>query len=167
MKLETGGKLGLAVGGLALAVTFVGSWEGLRVKAYPDRLAANIPTVCYGETRGVKLGDQYTKAECDAMLAKALIEFESGLDKCMKPPAALPVETKVAFVSWSYNVGVGAACKSTIVKLVNRGETRAACDQLLRWTKAGGKVVQGLVNRRGAERDLCIAGLNKKKFTSN
>jgi lysozyme len=58
-------------------------------------------------------------------------------------------------------VGTGAACKSTIVKMVNRGETLAACDQLLRWTKAGGKVVEGLVNRRNAERNLCIFGLNK------
>lgn len=162
MKLETGGKIGLAAGGIALAVSFVGAWEGLRLTAYPDRIAGNIPTVCYGETRGVKLGDTYTKAECDTMLAKALVDFESGLDRCMKPPAPLSLQTKVAFVSWAYNVGTGAACKSTLVKMVNRGETRSACDQLLRWTKAGGKAVKGLVNRRNAERELCIAGLNKK-----
>ena len=94
------GKIGAAAGGLALAVAFIGGWEGLRLTAYPDRLAGGLPTVCYGETRGVSLGDSHTKAECDATLEAAVVQFETGLDRCMTPPTPLPLETKVAFVSW-------------------------------------------------------------------
>ena len=162
MKLPSG-KIGAAVDGLAMVVAFVGGWEGLRLTAYPDPIAGNIPTVCYGETRGVKLGDSYTKAECDAMLETAVIQFESGLDRCMKPSKPLPLETKVAFVSWAYNVGIGNACKSTLVKMVNSGNIAAACDQLPRWNRSGGKVVQGLTNRRNAERDLCLFGLKNRR----
>ena len=155
------GKLAGAVGGLALAVSLIGGWEGLRTTAYRDIIG--VPTVCYGETRGVKMGDKYTKAECDAMLEKAIVQFETGLDRCMVPPTVLPVKTKVAFVSWSYNVGVGAACRSTLVKLVNDGKYDAACDQLPRWNRSGGKVVQGLTNRRNQERGLCLSGLSERK----
>lgn len=155
------GKIGAMAGGLALAVAVIGGWEGLRLTAYPDRLAGNIPTVCYGETRGVRLGDSYTQAECDTMLQRAIVEFETGLDRCMNPPSQLPMETKVAFVSWSYNVGIGAACGSTLVRLVNRGDYVAACNQLPRWNRAGGVVVRGLSNRRQAEQQLCLHGLTE------
>lgn len=156
------GKIGAVAGGLALAVAFIGGWEGLRLTAYPDYLAGGIPTVCYGETRGVSLGDSHTKAECDAMLKAAVVQFETGLDRCMTPLKTLPLETKVAFVSWAYNVGAGAACDSTLVRMVNRGDFVGACNQLSRWNRAGGRVVQGLTNRRKAERDLCLFGLRAK-----
>ena len=161
MKLPNG-KIGAVAGGLALAVAFIGGWEGLRLTAYPDRLAGGIPTVCYGETRGVSLGDSHTKAECDAMLEAAVVQFETGLDRCMTPPTPLPLETKVAFVSWAYNVGTGAACGSTLVRMVNRGDYAGACNQLPRWNRADGRVVQGLTNRRNAERDLCLFGLEEQ-----
>lgn len=151
------GKVGAAVGAMALAVSFVGGWEGLSLVAYRD--IGNVPTVCYGETRGVKMGDKYTKAECDAMLEKALIQFESGLDRCMATPTPLPVKTKVALVSWSYNVGIGAACKSTLVRLANQGEYTSACNQLSRWNRDNGKVINGLTKRRESERRLCLDGL--------
>ena len=62
---------GMVTGVAAMAVTTTGPNEGLKLVAYPDRLAHNLPTVCYGETRGVELGMRFTKAECDAMLVKA------------------------------------------------------------------------------------------------
>lgn len=152
-------KIAAAAGGLALATAFIGQWEGLRLNAYRD--IGGVPTVCYGETRGVKMGDKHTKAECDAMLQRAIIQFETALDGCLASPKPLPVKTKVALVSWSYNVGTGAACKSTLVKLMNSGQYRAACDQLTRWNKDNGKVVKGLVNRRAEERELCLAGISE------
>lgn len=159
--MKSSGKLATAAGALALAVSFIGSWEGLRTLAYPDKLADDLPTVCYGETRGVKLGDKYTKAECDAMLQKSVVQFEAGLDKCLT--VTLPVQTKIALVSWTYNVGSEAACKSTLVKKANAGNLVGACDELLRWNKANGRVVQGLTNRREAERALCLQGLISAK----
>ena len=83
--------------------------------------------------------------------------YEAGLDRCLTAP--VPGKTKVAFLSWTYNVGVGAACGSTLVRLANAGALRGACDQLLRWNRAGGKIVRGLTNRREAERQLCLEGV--------
>ncbi|WPZ24853.1 lysozyme [Sulfitobacter pontiacus] len=154
-KAGVGGAAAIAVA----AAAFIGPWEGLRTTAYPDRLARNIPTVCYGETRGVSLGDVYTKAECDAMLAKAVQEFHVGLKKCIPSLPRLPEDVQVAFTSWSYNVGLGAACSSTLARKANAGDLEGACNELPRWNRASGRVVKGLSNRRGAERALCLGAL--------
>lgn len=142
---------------MVLAVSLVGAWEGLRTVAYRDLV--NVPTVCYGETRGVKMGDRYTKAECDAMLGEGLRDFEKGMRKCLDQPDSIPDKTYVAFLSFSYNVGVGAFCKSTLVRKANAGDLRGACNELPRWNKAGGRVVKGLVNRRKDELRICLEGL--------
>lgn len=147
---------GLAAAVLA-AAAFIGPWEGLRTEAYHD--IVGVPTVCYGETRGVEMGDSYTKAECDAMLAEAVAGFRVKLQSCLPSLPALPEGVQVAFTSWAYNVGTGAACRSTLVRLANAGDLRGACNQLPRWNRAGGKVVRGLSNRRGAERALCLEAL--------
>lgn len=145
---------------LALAVPFVGEWEGLRLTAYRDPVG--IWTVCYGETKGVKPGDTYTRAECDAMLAREIIAYRDGLDRHFLPDTRatrLPVSRHVAFASLAYNVGVAAAGKSTAVRRLNAGRVTGACDALTWWNKAGGRVLRGLVRRRAAEFDLCMAGV--------
>ena len=145
---------------LAAAAAFVGPWEGERTEAYLDRVASPpVWTVCYGETRGVKAGDRYSSAECSAMLMDALGEFRDQLVKCVPALPQQPEGVQVALVSWSYNVGPSAACSSTLAKRANAGRWRDACNQLPRWNKAGGRTVQGLVNRRAAEQRLCLAAL--------
>jgi len=64
-----------------------------------------------------------------------------------------------AYVSWAYNVGAAAACKSTLVKKLNRSDYVGACNELLRWNRAGGRVLPGLVKRRKAERNMCLGVL--------
>lgn len=144
---------------VAASAAFVAPWEGLRELAYLD--IAGIPTVCFGETEGVSIGDVHSPAECRAMLERRVSEFAGGLGKCLK--ADLPEGTAVAFVSWSYNVGLGAACRSTLVRKANAGDLFGACDELLRWDKArvNGELrrINGLANRRAAERDLCVRSL--------
>jgi len=145
---------------LAAAVTFDGPWEGMKTEAYLDRIAQPpVWTVCYGETRGVQAGDRYTPQECADLLLVALADFRADLVKCIPSLPAQPEGVQVALVSWSYNVGTGAACRSTLAKRANAGDWRAACDQLLRWDKAGGVVVRGLTNRRKAEHALCVGAL--------
>ena len=141
----------------AAAVAIVGTWEGLRLTAYSD--VVGVPTVCYGETYGVKLGDTRTKAECDAMLMRSLRRHEAGMRKCLKDPDAIPGKSYVAFVSLTYNIGVGAFCRSTARKRLNRGDVRGACDAAIWFKKAGGRTLKGLVNRRAAEQRLCLEGL--------
>lgn len=156
-RLRTAAKVVTAAG--ALAVAFVGGWEGKRNHAYRD--IVGVPTICFGETRGVKIGDYASDEECKAMLGDALLEFETGMRKCLKKPDAIPDKPYVAFLSLSYNIGIGAFCKSTLVKRVNAGDIAGGCDALLSWNKAGGRVVQGLVKRRKAERQMCFEGLKE------
>lgn len=153
-------KLGAVTGSaaaIAIAVQFIGGWEGLRTEAYRD--VVGVWTLCYGETRGVKPGQSATVAECDSMLARGIADFERDLDRCLADPALIPVETKIAMVSWAYNVGTGAACRSTLVRKANAGDLRGACEELPRWNRAGGRVIRGLTNRRVTERALCLRGL--------
>jgi GH24 family phage-related lysozyme (muramidase) len=137
------------------AAPFVAQWEGLRTQAYQDVIG--VWTVCFGETKGVSPGDVYTVAECEGMLDEELQRYAVALGKCLK--ASLPEGAAVAFLSWSYNVGTGAACRSTLVRKANAGDLFGACDELLRWNRAGGRVVRGLVNRRKSEHELCIGSL--------
>lgn len=146
-----------AVGILCVAV--VAKHEGLRTAAYRDPVG--IPTVCFGETRGVKMGDKYTVAQCKDMLGKRLMEFEDGVERCIKNPAAIPDKSWVVFISFAYNVGTGAFCKSSVARKANAGDLRGACDALLAWTKAGGRTLKGLVTRRQQERKLCLEGLSE------
>ena len=92
------------------------------------------------------------------MLGDALIEFEVGMRKCMRNPDAIPDGPYVAALSLSYNIGTGAYCRSSVRKLLDAGQIRQACDAFRRFTKAGGFRLQGLVNRREAERALCLKG---------
>ena len=141
----------------AAAIALVGAWEGLRLNAYRD--VVGVPTVCYGETRGVKLGDEHTRAECEAMLLVSLQKHEFGMRKCLKRPDDIPVPSYVAFVSLTYNIGVGAFCRSTARKRLDVGDLKGACDAGAWFNRAGGRVISGLVNRRSAEHRLCLEGL--------
>lgn len=144
---------------MAAGVALVGAWEGLRTVAYRD--VVGIPTVCFGETRGVKMGDRYTVDECKAMLGDGLVEFEAGMRKCLTRPDAIPDGAYVAFLSLSYNIGTGAFCRSTVARRANAGDIAGACDAILAWNKAGKplRVVKGLTNRRAAEREMCLEGV--------
>lgn len=142
---------------MSTAVAFIGGWEGLRTEAYRDVIG--VWTICYGETKGVKAGDRYTAAECDQKLAQEIRAYEAALDKCLT--ADVPVGMKIALVSWTYNVGPGAACRSTLVRKANAGDLAGACNELPRWNRAGGRVWQGLINRRGAERAMCHKALKE------
>ncbi|GAB5431203.1 MAG: hypothetical protein EpisKO_05730 [Epibacterium sp.] len=146
---------GVAVAVAIAAAPMVAQFEGLRTQAYKD--VVGIWTVCFGETKGVGPGDEYTVAECEAMLDEELRAYAVELGKCLKAP--LPEGAAVAFLSWSYNVGTGAACRSTAVRKANAGDLFGACDELLRWNRAGGRVVRGLVIRREKEHSLCVGSL--------
>lgn len=139
---------------IAICVGCVASFEGLRTVAYRDPVG--IPTVCFGETNGVRLGDKYTAEECRAMLGGRVAEFGRAVDRCVT--VELPPARKAALVSFAYNVGVSAFCSSTLVKKLNRGDVSGACNELPRWTKAKGFELPGLVKRREQERQLCLEG---------
>jgi lysozyme len=137
---------------VALALPFTAYHEGLRLKAYLDPIG--IPTICYGETLGVEMGQEKTKAECDALFEARLGFFAYAVDAAISP--SMSPYTHAALTSWTYNVGIGAMQKSTLVRLMNEGRTVEACNELPKWNKAGGRVLPGLVKRREDERKLCL-----------
>jgi lysozyme len=143
---------------MTMAVALTGSFEGLRTTAYHDP-GNGTPTVCYGETRGVKLTDKYSPTECKAMLATGLVQFETQMDACIKDPAKIPDKSYVAFLDLTYNIGASAFCHSTVAKDINAGNIVAACKAVTAFDRAGGRVLPGLVARRAKEKALCLQGL--------
>lgn len=79
--------------------------------------------------------------------------------KCLSNPDAIPDKPYVAFLSLSYNIGTAGFCRSSLPRYINAGDIRTACNLLPAFNRAGGRVVQGLVNRRRAEQKLCLEGL--------
>lgn len=140
---------------VALAIAVVGAFEGYSATAYPDIIG--VPTICYGETKGVHLGDKATRAQCDEKLSSRLVEFNEGVNSCIN--VDLPDSRRVAFVSLAYNIGTAAFCKSTVVRKINAGDVAGSCDAILMWNKAGGSVRNGLTQRRKKERELCLQGV--------
>lgn len=139
-------------------MAFVGLWEGDEPTVYRD--IVGVPTVCNGHTGpDVKVGDVWTKEQCDAILIKDINKHGEGVLAC----TAVPINQNQydAFASLTFNIGVNAFCKSTLVRHLNAGEYASACRQILRWDRAGGKKVKGLTNRRKAEYELCIKPIPK------
>jgi len=144
-----------------VAVPLVAKWEGKRNAAYRD--IVGVLTICYGHTKGVRITDVMTDAECDALLRAELLEYRHGLHGYFTPETIqgrLTPERDAAYVSLAYNVGIGGAGRSTAVRRLNAGDIRGGCAALGWWNKAGGRVVRGLVNRRAEETELCLEGLN-------
>lgn len=164
MALKTSHKVGVTAGAVVLCCSMVAPYEGLWLTAKPDKLAYNIPTVCYGETEGVKLGDTYTKAQCDEKLRKKLPRYLGSAASCITVPVS--ERTLAAYGSLTYNIGEKAFCHSTVVKKLNAGDPFGSCDAMLAWSHSGGKFVQGLYNRRVKERADCLRGINDIKLPS-
>lgn len=157
MKTSTkiGGTAGAAVAVIMAAAAIVQPWEGRELVAYRD--IVGVWTICDGDTSDVRPGQVAAPAECDVRLYANLKRYHAGLRNCLV--GTLPLKTEAAWVSWTYNVGVGAACSSTLVRKANAGDLAGACNELPRWNRAGGREVRGLTNRREAERKLCLEGL--------
>jgi len=141
-----------------ICATLVAGFEGLATHTYHDTLAHGLPTVCYGETEGVKMGDVYTPQECKDMLAAKLPRYWEEISRCITVP--ISDNEKAAYTSFAYNVGSAGFCGSNVRKRLNAGDHKGACNGLMAWNHASGHEVRGLTRRRAAERDLCLKGLS-------
>jgi len=151
------GALGAAVGAAVLiAAPVIMKWEGKRNDPYLD--IVNVPTVCWGHTGGVERGRRYSNAECEALLSEDITKHILPVIKCVPEITDRPYQL-AASASLAFNIGTGAYCKSTVAKRFRAKNWRGGCDAILNWKMAGGRVVQGLVNRRMDERRLCLTGL--------
>jgi lysozyme len=127
-------------------------WEGFRAAAY--RCSANVWTVGYGTTAGVKRGDTITHADALDRLMSHLEGDARAVDSAVTVP--LEPHERDALISFAYNVGRSAFRASTLLRLLNAGFKAGAAEQFLRWNRAGGQIVLGLVKRRTAERNLFL-----------
>lgn len=142
-------------GALAIAAVMIPDFEGVRYEPYRD--VVGIQTVCYGHTgNDIMTGKKYTESECRALLNKDLNTVARQIDPYIKYP--IPETMRGALYSFAYNVGAGNFKTSTLLFRVNKGDTQGACEQLRRWTYAGGVEWKGLVTRREVEREVCLWG---------
>ena len=133
------------------------SFEGLRLNAYDD--GVGVWTIGFGTTiypNGIKVkkGDTCTEAQAKAYMAHDLKKFESAVNSAVTVP--INQNQFDALVSLAYNIGTSAFKNSTLVKKLNAGDIRGAAAQFNVWNKGGGKVMQGLVNRRKSEKALFL-----------
>lgn len=150
-----------------LVVSFTGSQEGLRNEPYKD--AANVWTVCYGETN-VKM-QRYTTAECQAMLDTSLAGYAEGVKKYTTGFDTLPAGAKVAAISMAYNAGLANYQKSTFRKMLAEKKLPEACDQLPKWRFVAGKDCAirsngcyGVYRRRLDERAACRGEMDETRI---
>ena len=139
---------------VALASTVVLYSESIVLRGYRDPIG--IVTACAGHTRTATMRP-YTLPECARLLRDDLAEHDERMMRCVRVP--LSDGEHAGYLSFSFNVGTGAFCTSTLARKLNAGDRRGACAELSRWVYAGGEQLPGLVTRRAAERELCESEL--------
>jgi lysozyme len=121
-------------------------FEGLRTKAYLD--AAGVPTIGYGHTQGVRMGDVISEYWADMFLKADLYEVEKQVDSLghwNQPQFD-------ALVSFAFNLGFYKLKTSELLKKIQEGANmRAIKQEFMRWVWAGGQKLKGLERRRAWE----------------
>lgn len=134
-------------------VDMIKGFEGFR--QYPYTCPGGALTIGYGTTMKPGQYTSITKEQAEALLRRSISGFEKSVKSLVKVP--LSQNQYEALVSFTYNVGAGALKRSTLLTKLNAGDYQGAADELLRFTKSKGKVLQGLVKRREKERALFLA----------
>lgn len=133
-------------------IDLIKRWEGFVPHVYKD--AAGYPTIGYGHL--IKAGEHFasriSEGYAEQLLRQDIRIAEDAVNNYAKVP--LTENQFAALVSFTYNVGGGAFKKSTLLKKLNQGKYDAVPKELLRWNRAGGRVLQGLTNRRVDEGKL-------------
>lgn len=139
------------------AVRLIKQFEGFRPVAY--KCPAGIWTIGYGSTSidgiKVKQGDTITEQAALDDIYRRLNEIDKQITAVVRVP--LNSNQLNALLDFVYNLGIGNFRSSTLLRKLNDSDYRGAADELLRWNKSGGKVLNGLTRRREAERDLFLS----------
>lgn len=135
--------------------------EQLRLAAYMPT-PNDVPTIGYGHTAGVKMGDTCTPAQAEQWLREDCAEAEAAVNELVKVP--LNQNQFDALVSFTFNVGADIDADtiaeglgdSTLLRKLNAGDYAGAADEFPKWCKQAGIVLGGLVKRRARERELFL-----------
>jgi lysozyme len=126
-------------------------FEAKRLSAYIPR-PGDVPTIGYGHTRGVKMGDVCTDEQAVAWLQEDYVICEKDVNDHVNIP--LTQGEFDALVDFCFNLGGRSLNNSTLLRLLNAGEYKLAAHEFERWDMAGGKHMAGLLRRRLAEEAL-------------
>jgi lysozyme len=137
----------------AAGTALIQSFENCELAAYPD--GNGVPTIGWGHTAGVKLGDTCTAAQADQWF------FTDTGAACRSVTSLVDIAITQsqfdALVSLCFNIGAGHFCSSTLLRVLNAGNLMAAADQFLVWDVIAGQPSPGLQRRRAAERALFVS----------
>ena len=137
----------------ASALIGIAVHEGYKDHAYVpvegDRL-----TIGFGDAQGVRPGQRTDPVRALIRLGDQVGRFEHEMRACIGDVPLYQHEWD-AIISWAYNVGSEAACKSTLVRKLKTRDYLGACAELERWVYFKGQKLPGLVKRRSQERQLC------------
>lgn len=152
----------LGAGAANLTLETVADFEGYVPAAYVDPVG--IWTKCWGDTYDVTPGATYTFDECVRSLNKQVLAHAKPVMECVPELRERDDLVKASFVSMAYNIGVNGFCKSSVARKANAGDWRGACERIGSgiYTTAGGKKIEGLVDRRHIESDMCLRGLERE-----
>ena len=136
-------KMKISEDGLELIKKF----EGCETTAYQD--SVGVWTIGFGHTKGVEEGQPCSIEDAESMLANEMDEYEGYINNMVK--VDLQQHEFDALVAWVYNLGPTNLGESTMLKVLNGGQFDRVPEEMNRWTRAGGKILEGLVRRRQAE----------------
>lgn len=137
----------------AAALVGIALHEGYRDEAYTP-VPGDVPTIGFGTTEGVKMGDRITPPRAMVRLLDDASEFETAVRRCT--PVPMYQYEFDAYVSLTYNIGAGAFCSSTLARKLKVGDYAGACAEILRWDKFKGQPLPGLTKRRREEHAKCL-----------
>ena len=136
-------------------IALIKKFEGCELTAY--QCSANVWTLGYGHTKGVREGDECDVERAEGMLNNDLQEFERWVNELVK--VELSQHQFDALVAWTFNLGPTNLAESTMLIRLNVKDYEIVPTEMRRWNRAGGQVVDGLVRRREAEA-LLFSGAN-------
>jgi lysozyme len=136
--------------------------EGLVLQPYSDPIG--LKTICAGHLvqKGEKVKSSYTEEECMEIYASDWKKHLKQIDGAVRVPYASEWQRQ-ALNDFTFNLGINSVKGSTLLRLVNQGKHKEACEQLTRWVYAGGKKLKGLVIRRDKTMPYCLGELTPEK----
>lgn len=135
-----------------VAKRLIQDWEKCKLTAYPDPATGGAPWTCGWGAVGpdIQKGTIWSQSQADERLAWDLAKFATGVRKLVKDPAT---DNELgAMISLAYNVGLENFKNSTLLRKFNSGNHDGS--EFAKWVYANGKKMNGLINRRRAERKV-------------
>lgn len=138
----------------ASALVSIALHESYQGDAYTP-VPGDVPTIGFGTTQGVKIGDKITPPRALVLLLNDADDAAKAVKRCA--PVPMYQHEFDAYTSLTYNIGERAFCGSTVARRLVSGDYAGACAAILMWDRFKGKPLRGLTKRRQAEYQLCIS----------